>query len=332
MTSFVVRRSRLRLAALALLLLGASTAYTQEDGLGGRARAMVHDGGLPGIDRGLRDQDPPIEPYGRGTRGLARAERADGDDPRGGYVRGSVIVKFKNGAGATCGQFGDERRGRDRARASVVCELRSAGHPDRRGSRSRLPPSCARGPTWNTRRRGIATTRCCGPTIRCTASSGTSRSSTWSAPGTFSRRPAATSRWRCSTPASRSGPSTIRYNSSFNWRLTANSPVFPALGIVDVPFAVAPELGDAKFVSPRDFIWDDDLPFDLDGHGTHVSGTIGQLTNNNVGRGRHGLQRQDHAGQSDRRGVGLRVRQPRTAAPTTRWRAASATRPTTAPR
>ena len=50
-----------------------------------------------------------------------------------------------------------------------------------------------------------------------------------------------------------------------------------------MPFAVAPELGDAKFVAPRDFIWEDNLPFDLDGHGTHVSGTIGQLTNNNLG-------------------------------------------------
>jgi serine protease len=59
--------------------------------------------------------------------------------------------------------------------------------------------------------------------------------------------------------------------------------VFPALGIVDVPFAVAPELGETKFVSPRDFIWDDNLPYDLDGHGTHVSGTVGQLTNNGVG-------------------------------------------------
>jgi len=58
---------------------------------------------------------------------------------------------------------------------------------------------------------------------------------------------------------------------------------FPALGQVDVPFAAAPDLGADRFVSPRDFIWDDNLPFDLAGHGTHVAGTIGQLSNNGMG-------------------------------------------------
>jgi serine protease len=59
---------------------------------------------------------------------------------------------------------------------------------------------------------------------------------------------------------------------------------FPALGPLDITFALGPDLGAAdRFVSPRDFIWEDQLPFDLDGHGTHVTGTIGQATNNAVG-------------------------------------------------
>jgi serine protease len=58
----------------------------------------------------------------------------------------------------------------------------------------------------------------------------------------------------------------------------------PALGIVDIPFAAATDLfSSSRFVQPHDFIWDDNLPLDLDSHGTHVSGTIGQLTNNALG-------------------------------------------------
>jgi serine protease len=59
---------------------------------------------------------------------------------------------------------------------------------------------------------------------------------------------------------------------------------FPALGPVTIPFAAAPELGGPeRFVAPRDFIWDTNAPFDMDGHGTHIAGTIGQVTNNGVG-------------------------------------------------
>lgn len=59
---------------------------------------------------------------------------------------------------------------------------------------------------------------------------------------------------------------------------------YPALGNVSIPFASAPDLvSPNRIVAPYDFIWNDDGPVDLDGHGTHVSGTIGQLTNNNTG-------------------------------------------------
>ena len=70
---------------------------------------------------------------------------------------------------------------------------------------------------------------------------------------------------------------------------TLNGLNYPALGIVDIPFARALDLavagpaGDSRFVKPFDFIWDDSDPFDLHGHGTHVSGTVGQLTDNNLG-------------------------------------------------
>jgi len=48
-------------------------------------------------------------------------------------------------------------------------------------------------------------------------------------------------------------------------------------------FARAPDLDSATFVPGYDFVWDDNEPFDLDGHGTHVSGTIAQATDNGVG-------------------------------------------------
>jgi serine protease len=59
---------------------------------------------------------------------------------------------------------------------------------------------------------------------------------------------------------------------------------YPALGPIDVPFAAAPDIVTPdRIVAPHDFIWDDADPVDMDGHGTHVTGTLGELTNNNTG-------------------------------------------------
>jgi serine protease len=62
---------------------------------------------------------------------------------------------------------------------------------------------------------------------------------------------------------------------------------YPALGSVTLPYSAAPQLvgaGNAgRIVAPYDFIWDNNTPLDFDGHGTHVSGTIGQLTNDGIG-------------------------------------------------
>lgn len=62
---------------------------------------------------------------------------------------------------------------------------------------------------------------------------------------------------------------------------------YPALGHQVIPYGAADQLvggGHAsRIVAPHDFVWNTAEPLDFDGHGTHVSGTIGQLTNDGIG-------------------------------------------------
>jgi serine protease len=62
---------------------------------------------------------------------------------------------------------------------------------------------------------------------------------------------------------------------------------YPALGRQLIPYAAADQIvggGHAsRIVAPRNFITTSAPPLDFDGHGTHVSGTIGQLTNDGIG-------------------------------------------------
>jgi serine protease len=81
-----------------------------------------------------------------------------------------------------------------------------------------------------------------------------------------------------------------------NATITATIPAFrddqgvryPALGTVTIPYSAAPQLVTAanagRIVMPFDFVTNGARPpLDFEGHGTHVSGTIGQLTNDGIG-------------------------------------------------
>jgi serine protease len=64
----------------------------------------------------------------------------------------------------------------------------------------------------------------------------------------------------------------------------ASGILYPPIANATIPYAAAPQLGaPGRFVAPHDFINNTNTPLDFDGHGTHVSGTIGQLTNDGVG-------------------------------------------------
>jgi serine protease len=76
--------------------------------------------------------------------------------------------------------------------------------------------------------------------------------------------------------------------------ITANIPGFinggvryPPLGVRTIPYAAAPDLvgsNASRIVAPFDVISNGlNPPLDFEGHGTHVSGTVGQLTNDAIG-------------------------------------------------
>jgi serine protease len=254
---------------------------TQDVDLGGAARVLVQDVGLPGMDRGLRDRDAPLAPGGRSTRGL-KVEYVNGAVSNDAFLRGSVIVKFREGTGEN-GIVSAMRavEGSAIERPSYadfeIMAIPADADPEAVAADLRARPDVE-----------YAQPRYLNRAMLRPNDQFYDRQ--WNFPALDMERawdiqPAAGDQIIVAVLDSGVAfrTATVRYNGRFPFQLVPGGPAYPALGLVDVPFAVAPELGSAKFVSPYDFIWDDDLPFDLDGHGTHVSGTVGQLTNNNVG-------------------------------------------------
>lgn len=267
------------LVAIGAIALSVSSTSGRQATLAEVGRQMLTEAALPAIDRGLAADAGPLDPVDRSQRsaGFADAEGA----VRELYARGSVIVKFRDGT--------------DGARAETMRAV---------GGRNLTRPAYADFDVMTVPAdadpEAVAATLQARPDVEYAQARYLNHamlkpndqfySFQWNFPAIDMERA-----WDINPGASSnvvvavldSGvafrDAVVRYRAQA-FRLEQNGPIYPALGVIDVPFAMASDLGPAsRFVSPRDFIWNDNLPLDLDGHGTHVSGTIGQTTNNGSG-------------------------------------------------
>jgi serine protease len=258
------------LACTAFLAAGAVGTYHAQ--LTPAGPLLMSDVSTPAIDRGLRDLDPPRNPRNEAPDITITGEQS--------FVPGSIIVKFRPGTSP------------DAQRMLLAQVDGSAGSPlsyanfDIVSIDSTLDPEAA------------ARQLEAQPDVEYAQA----RYRVY--PRFTPNDPLFTRQWNYTTldmerawdinPGASSSVTVAVLDSGVAYRsavvryrargFTLDGIPYRSLGDVDVPFAAAPELaGPDRFVAPRDFIWDTEMPLDLDGHGTHVAGTIGQLTNNSTG-------------------------------------------------
>lgn len=257
---------QLRIWLSAAALAGASVLLTGQEVT---PPQLLSDTGLPAIDRGLREWDLPREPGGtpRVTRPEASAEA----------LGGSLIVRFREDAGtdtrirtlstihatrvprASWADFDVVTIPAGQDPEAAAAELAARPDVEYAQPRYRVHPLFVPNDPLYTRQWNLSSAL--GMERAWDINQGASSSIVVAVLDTGAAYRSAT----------------VRYTGRA-------LPPFPALGPVDIPFAAAPELGPSdRFVAPWNFIWNDDRPYDMDGHGTHLLGTIGQLTNNGSG-------------------------------------------------
>ena len=262
------------LAALPAVALAVGSLWlhgsAQQAGAVSGSRAVLSESSAPAIDRGIRDNDPPREPGAAGGREIRR----------GRFLRGSLIVRFRDGTSpaARALMVGRVNGARTQALSDADFEIVNI---DPEADPEAAARQLAAQPDVEYAQARYFVHKLFVPNDPL-------YSRQWNLPVLDMERAWDLNRGASSSITVAVLDSGVAYR---NVVLRFNAPAFrfegvsfPSLGTVDVPFAAAPELGGPdRFVAPRDFIWNDTSPVDLDGHGTHVTGTIGQLTNNSVG-------------------------------------------------
>ena len=262
-------------ALMAVLFLGPASMHSEPGGQGGAiTKRLVSRTGLWGIDTGERAQDPPEEPGGRDDVVNERSR----SNPK--YEPGRVILRLSPGASTSLADLAEEFAATPEPRGSYanfdVLTIDERRKPEEVAERLRAHPDveyahAAYRLQADFRPNDPLYDQQWGLTLL-------DMERAWDInPGASNRVVVAVID---SGLAFLTG--TITYTA--HRFIDRRGREYPALGTIDVPFSAAPDLDEpSRFVAPYDFIWDDDVPVDLNGHGTHVAGTIGQLTNNGAG-------------------------------------------------